>query len=519
MLRKFHHNIFLGFFLLIIAALYYMNLTNGHNWGDDFSAYIMQAKSIVEGKPLDFVKANRFTIEQSSYPIGPITYPWGFPALLAPIYAIFGPNIIALKSVSIGCFLFFIIVLWITFRKYHSTYWRFLFCCLFAFNPFLIGFLNSILSDIPFLLFSTFCLMFMGAVIVERRVFLSRIFDHILLGVIIAICFFIRTNGVILLVTLGITQCIIFLSTVMFRKSETGGQSEDEKSDLCKIKFKIFGNLYINLLPYFSFGITLLLWSVFLPNGGSGYTSQLNQEVSLGSIFERTYYNIELIADFFTTNIPSKYIIYGATIPLFLSGITRRWRSDFYILIYIALTIILYSVWPSKGQGLRFLFPILPFYFSFVITGLEKMCETRSGIYQLFYKIIYGVPVVVILCYFTYSTLTGVYINVKANQYTDSGPYVEPAKDMFTYITDNSEAASTVIFFKPRAMRMMTGRKSIMINKPEQLSRGDYLCTYNRSEVGSQISINDIKNLIEKRYIELIFKNNDFEIYRLLKSN
>ena len=363
--------------------------------------------------------------------------------------------------------------------------------------------------------------MFMGAVIVDKRVFLSRSFDHILLGLIIAICFLIRTNGIILLITLGITQCIIFLSTVMFRKPLTGGRLGQEKSDAYKIKSKMFGNLCINLLPYFSFGIILLLSRFFLPGGGSGYTSQLNKvSLSLGSICEMIYYNIELIADFFTgANIPNKYIIYGAAIPLFISGIMRRWRSDFYILIYIGLTIMLYSVWPSKGQGLRFLFPVLPFYFSFVITGLEKMSQTHSGVYRLFDKVMYGFPVVVIICYFTYSTLTGVYINVKANRYTNSGPYAQTAKDMFAYISDNIEAASTVVFFKPRAMRMMTGRKSIMIDKPEELTRGDYLCTYSRSEVGSQISINDIMDLVKKRYIELIFKNNDFEVYRLSKSN
>jgi hypothetical protein len=92
----------------ITALLFWSGLTNGHDWGDDFAAYIMQAKSITEGRHSEFIEANRFTIEQSSYPIGPVAYPWGFPVLLAPFYALFGLNMIALKSVSIICFLLFL---------------------------------------------------------------------------------------------------------------------------------------------------------------------------------------------------------------------------------------------------------------------------------------------------------------------------------------------------------------------------------------------------------------------------
>lgn len=513
-LKNLSINIFFCIFLFIVAALCYMNLTKGHNWGDDFSAYIMQAKSIVEGKPLDFIKTNRFTVEQSSRPMGPIVYPWGYPVLLAPVYAIFGSNMIALKSVSVACFLTFILVLWIAFRKYHSIFWRFLFCCLFAFNPFLIEFLNSILSDIPFLLFSTVSIMLMGTVIIERRRLFSHVLDPVVLGAVIAIAFFIRTNGLILLITLGMTQCIMFLSNIYYRKSKNHDQSTHEK--LIPVNHNIFGSLFINLTPYLSFVILCALWHMILPGGGSGHVPLLNM-VSYRSVSELIYYNMELPADFFS-NFPNKYIMYGVTIPLVLSGVMRRWRSDFQIIIYIVLTFILYSIWPGR-QGLRFLFPILPFYFSFMITSLEKASKSNLGVRKLFYKIIYVFPIIAIISYFAYSTVQSVYINIKANRCIGDGPYMETSKDMFTYISDNVESASTIIFFKPRLMKMMTGRKSIMINKPEEVTRGQYLCFYNKDDERDQVSINDIKNLMAKRYIELVFKNNDFKIYRVLNSS
>ncbi|MDR3631517.1 MAG: hypothetical protein P4L42_14405, partial [Desulfocapsaceae bacterium] len=57
------------FFLIILGAsiiLMLAGLTKGHDWGDDFSCYIMQAKSIVNFSCYKFLEVNQFTIEQSS---------------------------------------------------------------------------------------------------------------------------------------------------------------------------------------------------------------------------------------------------------------------------------------------------------------------------------------------------------------------------------------------------------------------------------------------------------------------
>ena len=78
---------FLLFFIVLSTLIILIfTLNYDHNWGGDFSAYIMQAKSICEFSTTQFVENNRITIEQSSRRIGPIAYPWGFPLMLAPIY-------------------------------------------------------------------------------------------------------------------------------------------------------------------------------------------------------------------------------------------------------------------------------------------------------------------------------------------------------------------------------------------------------------------------------------------------
>src|SRR5512133_3285441 len=95
---------------LISSALSFFMLTRGHLWWDDFASYVMQAKSILSWSMGDFVRHNAFTVENSSYPPGPVAYPWGFPLLLAPVYAIFGLNPLALKLVGIFFYAVFLVV-------------------------------------------------------------------------------------------------------------------------------------------------------------------------------------------------------------------------------------------------------------------------------------------------------------------------------------------------------------------------------------------------------------------------
>ena len=103
-----------------------------------------------------------FTIYQSSTQIGPVAYPWGYPLILTPIYAIKGISPLALKLPGLFFFAGFLICLYLLTQGTASrTTESLLLVSLFAFNPMLLNFLDQILSDIPFLFFSTLALLLM----------------------------------------------------------------------------------------------------------------------------------------------------------------------------------------------------------------------------------------------------------------------------------------------------------------------------------------------------------------------
>jgi len=73
----------------------------GHNWGDDFAGYLMQAKALLNGTPLQELEINARAMAASDWRAGPDAYPWGYPALLALVIATLGPGLATLKTVSI----------------------------------------------------------------------------------------------------------------------------------------------------------------------------------------------------------------------------------------------------------------------------------------------------------------------------------------------------------------------------------------------------------------------------------
>lgn len=139
----------------LAAILALLLVYDGHNFGDDFAQYIAQAKAIAEGKVAWQIANNTFIIESSQTTLGPKIYPWGLPLLLAPLYKIFGFDLIAFKMIGIVSYGLFVGVFYLFCVRFLRTHYALGATLMFALNPMLLHFAaNNILSDIPFLLCS-----------------------------------------------------------------------------------------------------------------------------------------------------------------------------------------------------------------------------------------------------------------------------------------------------------------------------------------------------------------------------
>jgi hypothetical protein len=500
----------LGITALLAAA----GLTRGLDWDDDDSQYIMQAISILERRPEAFIESSRFTMEQSSEPIGPIAYPWGLPLMLAPVYAAFGPDMLALKTLNIVCFLLFLITLWLGVRR-HLTSGMALACVsLCAINPSMLLATDQVLSDIPFLFLSTLCVVMIGIVVVERRHVLSPAWDHALLGVVAALAFLFRTNGVLLVVTLVFAQVVsarVFGSTAL-RKADNSPQTASRQAR------RRWRGIALGALPYAAFAGVVLSVGAFLPEGGASHWRDLRR-VTLPDVARQMHYYIDLPSDFFEV-VPHEDIVFGATIPLFIVGAIGHMRHNYHVLAYMFLSIGVYVLWPHR-EGLRFLFPLLPFYLWLVLSSVERPNGSPAGTAQERWKRA-GVFICVlgVLLWFGRASTIRTIDNLRQNRETPDGPFTPTSQDMFAFIRAHTAPDSTIIFFKPRGMRLWTARNSIRVTRAEQLGRGDYVCVYRRTDGNEKFHMPraDVERAAALGQLQVVYENTDFTVYRLNRS-
>jgi len=492
----------LGVIILSCGLIGLELLNTGHDWGDDFASYIMQAESIVNGRPSQFMEVNAFTIHQSSLNLGPVAYPWGTSVLLAPVVAVFGVNLLALKSINLVCYLFFLITLAVGLRSKLSPLSLIALLAILGLDPAVLNLFNNVASDIPFLLFSTLTILLIQYIFVERRILSVEWFGYVLLGVSLALSCFIRTTGIVLLLVAVFSEAVATLP--ILHRDRPSDESRRESP---------WRVILIHALPYLVFLGLMAVWYLLLPSGEGGYLQSL-KAISAREIYANIIYYLGMPQNFFSA-IPFFPLVFGATLPFFFIGLMKAFRREYPIVIYGILTMGVNIIWPAT-QGLRFLLPIFPFYLFFLLLGMEWFIRAMGGIER---KVVFAAAAGCVLLaafFFSRESLKLDLANIRDHRETSSGPFTPPSREMFDYIGKNTDASSVIVFFKPRAMRLLTGRPSLERNNLSEPLPGQYLCLYRYEDEGGQLSATDVAALQGAGKIKLVFENSDFQLFQIL---
>jgi hypothetical protein len=180
--------------LVIAGTFHFVTIRAGHDWGDDFSMYILHARNLVEGRAY----LDTGYIFNPRNPIGPTGYPPVFPALLAPVYALWGLDLVAMRGLIVLCFLAALVVLCVLVRPFLPWSYVLALTAILAFNPFFWRFKDHVLSDIPFLFFALLALL-----LIERAPRLTtgvgkQIGLAVLTGAVLYLAYGTRTVGIVL---------------------------------------------------------------------------------------------------------------------------------------------------------------------------------------------------------------------------------------------------------------------------------------------------------------------------------
>lgn len=476
----------LGLIVLISSTLSFFMLTRGHLWWDDFASYVMQAKSILTWTMGDFVRHNTFTIENSSYPPGPVAYPWGFPLLLAPVYAVFGLNPLALKLVSIAFYAIFLVAFHLLARTRLDETESLLLTGVLSVLPAMLAANDLILSDIPFLACSTLSLVLADSF--ARSAKSPNFAPALALGAAIFMAFFLRSTGILLLAPLALS--LLMASWPRWQKA-----------------------LKKAVIPALTFGILLALQVILFPGGQESYFSHFSM-LTPQRLLDNVLYYLWLPSWAFD-KIPGGVVTYPIMTVFLLVSLRWHLRRDAAMHAYSLLTLLLFIIWPER-QGLRFIYPILPFLFISAFDGMKLVNARLKASWQKKAQItvsgFWGLIIVVSLAVSINQAAENL-----ANERNINGPFDIYSNQMFSFIREKTPAESIIIFMRPRALRLFTDHDSFMTENCADLVKGDYVALHEKMAGNGQIPPEEIATCNPAVTLSPVFNNKRFTVYKIGK--
>lgn len=471
--------------LLVSLVLGAGMLRRGHEWGDDWAWYVMQAKSIVDGSLDEFIEISNFTNYQSTTHLGPLAYPWGYPLLLVPFYAWNGLSPLTLKIPGLIFYAGFLICLYLFAKSRLTQTESLLLVSLFAFNPLLVGFLDHILSDIPFLFFSTLTLYLVTQQSESRTRFA-------LIGASVFFTTFLRATGLLLL---GCFLIIEFFKLIALR------------TDRELIKHIILNSFIVCAVFAGLWFANLLLF----PGGGESYLSQYeNLTVDLVIGYIGAYF---MVFGWFFGDAQTGQYLYYVVLAFALLGAWIRRRDESYFILFFAVWMLVHITYPY-WQGPRYIFPLLPIFIYFAFQGMKFAAGKLPEKYRLTgQRVMYGFWIA-IAGYFLVTSSVSAYYNVR-NGRQINGPFDPVSMEVYDWVERKTSPDSVLIFYKARAMRLMTDHPTIMINECDGMLKGDYLILSKKVGENNQVPPEEIDacNLP----IDKVFDNRRFIIYEIVK--
>lgn len=479
----------------------------GHDWGGDFSAYIMQARAIIDGTIPEFLRENEFTIHHSIPAMGPVAYPWGFPLLLSPVYAVFGVDWNALKAVGLLSYAGFLIVLLYGWRQWLGVYQRLLLLGVFVFNPSLLRATDQILSDIPFLFLATCCLVVLGK---KSEAYAGRFWWGRLLGLgcLMAFATLIRFTGVLLLGT--------YLISLLFSLIASSGKFNGASGLIAGLEAaSLRSRIVYGALPVISFAVVMGWAAKLFPNETAtqwGFFSS----ITWGTVIENLRYYSGVIGEFFSPTSRLGYVgsaFYLASLPVVGCGIHYHWKKTVVLWVFPVLLLILHVLWPFHGGVLRFWFPLLPSYVTYLILGAERLGKVLSfrgrnvGLLTIWGMV--GL--------FLAASSAAALRNIAQGRVRGEGPTAPAAASMLEFIRTRTPPDAVVAFLKPRVVRLFTDRRTVFYATAESFEIFDYWVVDKR-EPGDQPTLAERQAMFEAHPAQLVFENERYLIYRFSRA-
>jgi len=483
-------------FLLVtvfcLLPLFFINVKDSHDWGDDFAQYLLQAENIIKGKPqteTGYVYDPRFPV------VAPPAYPAGFPLMLAPVYAVRGHSILHYNLLITFVLFLFCLMMAIFFRNYFSWYASLLLVMLFAYNAWTLDFKTNILSDFPFALF----LLLSTTLYLRMRTLQGAL----AVGASVALMLLTRGVGFVFLVAVLLQGMVLF-----FRRKN----AEEGKKVL----------LHLAVIAGVSLTLQTLVNTVLFHIPSEGFFTFYKKaydgkDIGDTVILNLNYY-VEVFKAFFQPWVERWTFVSSAaaslSLVLLLAGMIYSLLKERSFMDLLAwLYILLFLLYPYSAGGFRFIMPVIPFLLVYMVRGLLAFRITEHV----------SRPALV-LAAFVFAFLLyqpGVTKILESQKNIPEGPQRDYAQELFTYINMHLAPQDLVLFKKPKALALYSHVRTCSTVYDQQPSDVASVC--DNLGVGYLLLTKDaadapLENFIRSypARVALQWQNDHFTFYKVL---
>jgi hypothetical protein len=463
--------------LVGVAISYLVALSPGHAFAnDDFAAYVMHAKNLVEGRSYSDI---RYISNPAAMWLSPANgYPPVYPLILAPVYWIFGLDLHAFKIATVICLVGFLVVYAEMTSRELGNGVSVILVALASFNPVFWGQREFILSEFPYLLFSFAVLMTVERVYARLEMGRLELRSALEVSLLLYCAYGTRTIGIALVFAL------IAADLSKFRRPS---------------RF-LFGVLTLT-------GSFIGIQTVLLTSP-KGYISALH--FSMHTVLANLIYYSKTLSYVWQNGFSKEIqIVFALAFTAaaawgFAKSLLRaRGVKDFYLLAYLGILM----TWNTE-IGLRGLLPILPLYFFYGLREWVRFFRPlRLPVRVMAVAALVGIAAVSYAGELRYETSMPAEPNV-----ADAA-----AAETFAFVREHTSPDEVIVFPKPRTLALFTERNVAALS-PEQ-SKSDSLellqAIHATVLIDPDWSAIRLGDEVESAGARKVFHKGEYHVYRL----
>ena len=432
----------------------------GISWGDDFSLYLRQARSVIDGNIGQVIADNRFNVLNAAKPgFSPIAYPWGWPLVLAPFVRLWGLDYERLKLLEVACMCGFLWVFHALLQRRTSRWVAFGVVAAIGTTTAYLAHTDFLLSEYPYMLAAAITLWWLDRCRRNGSLDLASRRQLVTLGLLAVAVFNIRREGLALIAAIGATQLLDLRGR--WREADLRHAST----------------------PYSTFiagviGFQLLLPSSLAPEYADAGLHQTWHK--LGAPFRGAFATQLGLPELRRTWLLLMFLLVIAGLVI------RMWRAprlDLPLAVFAIGSMVMVGTIPALAD--RYLMPITPFALYFAAQALSAVpLPRRSGRWLAAAAL---AALVVVHAARLPDPIHSVQQSRRNGAVTD-GPEAPYAKAAFDAVRTHTHMDDVVAFFKVRVLTLYTDRRGVQSKDLDIIrQRADYFLMRRDSTFGQPL--------------------------------